>query len=142
MEVRNAAIVWRGNTKKRQSRATRFVLIVHLVSTRTDQTCQRASHVHVGMPNRRPSKRRVFPASKENTTMMKVRQLANFAKQTPIPRTKTEPQNAVHVRAVVLPKKEVRNAAIVWRGNTKKPRAVAKRFVLHVYPAITRIHPI
>ena len=74
--------------------------------------------------------------------MWKVRKLANFAKQTPIPRTKTEPPSAVHVREAVLPKKEVRNAPIVWRGNTKKPRALAKRFVLHVHPATTRIHPI
>ena len=94
------------------------------------------------MPNRWPNKRRAFPASKENTTMSKVRRLASLAKKTPIPWTKTEPPNAAHVRAVVLPKKEVRNAPIVWRGNTKKPRALAKRFVPHVHPATTRIHPI
>ena len=74
--------------------------------------------------------------------MWKVRKRANFAKQTPIPRTKTEPPSAVHVRAVVLPKKEVRNAPIVWPGNTKKPQARAKKFVLNVHPATTRIHPI
>ena len=72
--------------------------------------------------------------------MRKVRQLASFAKQIPIPRTKTEPPSAVHVREVVLPKKEVRNAPIVWRGNTKKPRAQVKRFVLIVHRATTRIH--
>ena len=71
-----------------------------------------------------------------------MRKLANFAKPTPIPPTKTEPPNAVHVRAVVLPKKEVRNAPIVWPGNTKKPQARAKRFVPVVCQAITRIHPI
>ena len=71
-----------------------------------------------------------------------MRQLANFAKPTPIPRTKTEPPSAVRVRAVVLPKKEAQNARIVWRGNTKKPRALAKRFVPHVHPATTRMHPI
>jgi cell envelope opacity-associated protein A len=37
------------------------------------------------MLNRRPSKHRVFHASKENTTMSKVRQHASCAKQTPIP---------------------------------------------------------
>ena len=71
--------------------------------------------------------------------MWKMRKLASFAKQTPIPRTKTEPLSAVHVRAVVLPKKEVRNALIVWRGNTKKPRAL-KRFVLIVHQVTTRTH--
>jgi hypothetical protein len=72
--------------------------------------------------------------------MWKVRQVANFAKQTPIPRTKTEPLNAFHVRPVVLPKKEVRNAPIVWRGNTKKTQLVAKRFVLIVHPVTTRTY--
>ena len=70
--------------------------------------------------------------------MRKVRKLANFAKQTPIPRTKTEPLNAVHVRAVVLPKKEVRNAAIVWPGNLKKRQTQTKRFVPFVYRGITQ----
>ena len=74
--------------------------------------------------------------------MWKVRKRASFAKQTPIPRTKTEPPSAVHAREVVLPKKEAQNAPIVWRGNTKKPQTVAKRFVLLVHPATTRIHPI
>ena len=72
--------------------------------------------------------------------MWKVRRLASFAKQTPIPRTKTEPPNAFHVRAVVLPRQEVLRAAIVWRGNLKKPRAQVKRFVLIVHRATTRIH--
>ena len=72
--------------------------------------------------------------------MWKVRQLASFAKPTPIPWTKTEPRSAVHVRAVVLPKKEVRNAAIVWPENLKKPQARAKRFVPLAHRAITRMH--
>ena len=55
------------------------------------------------MLNLRLGKRRVFPVSKENTTTLKVRQIASFVKQTPIPRTKTEPPNAFHVRKVVLP---------------------------------------
>ena len=141
-EVLRAPIVWPGNLKKRQTPATRFVPLVHRAITRTRQTWTLASNVHLGMPNRRPNKRRVFPASKENTTMSKVRRLASFAKPTPIPRTNTEPPSAVHVRAVVLPKKEVLHALIVWRGNTKKPRALVKRFVLSVHPATTRIHPI
>ena len=72
--------------------------------------------------------------------MWKVRKRASFAKQTPIPRTKTEPPSAVHVQAVVLPKKEAQNAPIVWRGNTKKPRALTKRFAPSVHRASTRTH--
>ena len=72
------------------------------------------------MPNRRPNKRRAFPASKENTTMSKVRQRASFAKITPIPRTKTEPPNAHRVRKADLPWQEVRRAPIVWPGNLKR----------------------
>ena len=70
--------------------------------------------------------------------MRKVRKLANFAKQTPIPRTKTEPPSAVHVREVVLPKQEVLRAAIVWRGNLKKRQTPTKRFVPFVYRGITQ----
>jgi len=66
----------------------------------------------MGMPNRRPNKRRAFLASKENTTMKKVRHHASFAKMTPIPRTKTEPPNALHVRPVETPRKEVQNVLI------------------------------
>ena len=110
----------------------------HRASTRTNRTCQRASSANEGTLKLCKNKRRVFPASKENTTMWKVRRLASFAKQTPIPRTETEPPNAFHVRPVVLPMKEVRNAPIVWRGNTKKPQLVAKRSVPVVRQAITR----
>ena len=90
------------------------------------------------MPNRPPGKRRAFPASKENTTMSKVRRLASLAKKTPIPRTKTEPPNAFHVRKVVLPWQEVHRAPIVWPANLKKRQAPAKRFVPLVNRAITR----
>ena len=69
------------------------------------------------MPNRRPNKRRAFPASKENTTMSKVRRLASFAKQTPFPRTKTEPPNAHHVRKAVPPKRAAPNVPIAHRAN-------------------------
>ena len=63
--------------------------------------------------------------------MWKVRQLASFAKPTPIPRTKTEPQSAVHVRAIVLPNKEVRNAPIVNLVNIKI-KSTAKKCALNV----------
>ena len=90
------------------------------------------------MPNRWPNKRRAFPASKENTTMSKVRRLASFAKKTPIPRTKTEPPNAFHARKVDPPWQAVHRAPIVWPANFKKQQAPAKRFVPLVYRAITR----
>jgi hypothetical protein len=90
------------------------------------------------MPNRWPNKRRAFPASKENTTMSKVRRFASFAKKTPIPRTKTEPPNAYHVRKVVLPRKEVHRVPIVWPANLKKRQAPTKRFVPLVNRALTR----
>ena len=67
-----------------------------------------------------------------------MRKLANFAKPTPIPWTKTEPPNAFHARKDVLPRQEVLRAASVWPGNLKKPRAQAKRFVLIVHRATTR----
>ena len=107
--VRN---VWPANLKKRQTRTKRFVPLVHRAITRTRQTWTRASNAHLGMPNRRPGKRRAFPASKENTTMSKVRRRASNAKPTPIPWTKTEPPNAFHVRPVETPRKEVQNALI------------------------------
>ena len=93
------------------------------------------------MPNRRPDKRRAFPASKENTTMSKVRRLASFAKKTPIPRTKTEPLNAFHVRKVVLPWQEVHRAPIVWPDSLKKRQTRTKRSVPLVHRAITRTRP-
>ena len=79
-EVQRAPIVWPGNLKKRQTAAIRNVLLVYRAITRTLQTWTRASNAHLGMPNRRPNKRRAFPASKENTTMSKVRRRASFAK--------------------------------------------------------------
>ena len=85
MGVLHAAIVWPGNLKKRQTRAKKNVPLVQRAITRTRQTCQRASNAHVDMLNRRLDKRRVFHVSKENTTTLKVRQFANFAKQTLIP---------------------------------------------------------
>ena len=132
--VRN---VWLANLKKRQT-TERFVPLVHRAITRTRQTWPRASNAHLGMPNRCPNKRRAFPASKENTTMPKVRRLASFVKQTHIPRTKTEPPNAFHVRKVVLPRKEVHRAPIVWPGNLKKRQTPTKRFVPLVNRALTR----
>ena len=79
-EVCRALIVWPANFKKLQPRAKRVVPFVQRAITRTRPTWTRASNVQLGMPNRRPGKRRVFHASKENTTMSKVRQLASFAK--------------------------------------------------------------
>ena len=70
--------------------------------------------------------------------MLKVRRRASNAKQTPFPRTKTEPPNAFHVRKVVLPCQEVHRAPIVWPANLKKRQAPAKRFVPLVNRAITR----
>ena len=69
--------------------------------------------------------------------MSKVRRRASFVKQTPIPRTKTEPPNAFHVRKVVLPWQEVHRAPIVWPANLKK-RQTTERFVPPVHRAITR----
>ena len=140
-EVHRAPIVWPGNLKKRQTRAKRFVSLVHRAITRTRQTGTRASNAHLGMPNRWPNKRRAFPASKESTTMSKVQRRASFAKQTHIPWTKTEPLNAFHVQAAVLPRKEVLRAPIVWPDNLKKRQALAKRHVPVVHRAITRTRP-
>ena len=70
--------------------------------------------------------------------MSKVRQVASFAKKTPIPWTKTEPPNAHHVRKVDLPWQEVLRAPIVWLANLKKRQAPMKRFVPLVHRAITR----
>jgi hypothetical protein len=70
--------------------------------------------------------------------MSKVRRRASFVKQTPIPRTKTEPPNAFHARKVVLPRQEVLRAPIVWPANFKKRQTPAKRFVPLVHRAITR----
>ena len=67
-----------------------------------------------------------------------MRKLASFAKKTPIPRTKIEPPRAVPVRPVVLPKKEVLRAAIVWPENLKRPSTREKRFVPFVHRGITR----
>ena len=103
MEVLRAAIVWPGNLKKRRTRAKRFVPSLHRAITRTLQTWTRVNSAQLVMPNRRASKRPVFPASKENTTTWKMQTLANFAKQTPIPRTKIEPPNAPPALVVVLP---------------------------------------
>ena len=124
-EVLRALIVWPANFKKPQPRAKRVVPFVQRAITRTRPTWTRASNVQLGMPNRRPSKRRAFPVSKENTTMSKVRQLASFAKKTHIPWTKTEPPNAHHVRKADLPWQEVHRAPIVWPGNFKKRQAPA-----------------
>ena len=140
--MQRAPIVWPANLNKPQSRAKRNVPFVHRAITRTRQTWTRASNAHLGMPNRWPNKRRAFPASKENTTMSKVRRLASFAKKTPIPRTKTEPPNAFHVRKVVLPRKEVHRAPIVWLANLKKRQTRAKKNVPLVQRAITRTHQI
>ena len=51
--------------------------------------------------------------------MWKVRKRASFAKQTPTPRTKTEPPNAFHVRKVVLLQKAVPSVPIANRANLK-----------------------
>ena len=70
--------------------------------------------------------------------MSKVRRRASFAKKTPIPRTKTEPPNAFHVRKVDPPWQAVHRAPIVWPANLKKRRSPAKRNVPLVHRAITR----
>jgi hypothetical protein len=73
--------------------------------------------------------------------MSKVRRLASFAKKTLIPRTKTEPPNAFHVRKVVLPWQEVHRAPTVWPANFKKRQTPAQRNVPLVQRAITRTRP-
>ena len=121
----------------------RNALLVHRAITRTRQTWTRASNVHLGMPNCWPNKRRAFPASKENTTMSKVRRLASFATSTPIPWTKTEPPNAFHVRPVETPRKEVQNALI---AQTAEQRVVkVNRFIVPIAkpgttPPLVTIH--
>ena len=114
-EVHRAPIVWPANLKKRRSPAKRNVPLVHRAITRTRQTWTRASNAHLGMPNRPPGKRRAFPASKENTTMSKVRRRASLAKKTPIPRTKTEPPNALIVQRVGRPMTAVQNVSLAVR---------------------------
>jgi len=61
--------------------------------------------------------------------MSKVRRLASLAKQTPIPRKKTEPPNAHHVLLAVPPKRAAPNVPIAHRANLKM-LSTTKKFVL------------
>ena len=142
--LQRAQVAFPGSTKMKKwdmisTTCTVCVKIVHQERTRARQTWTRARSAHLGTPNQVPSKRRACPAAKENTTMSRVRRLASFAKQTPLPRIKAEPPNAPHVQPVVLPWLEVHRAKlVVWPGNTKKPQARAKKIVPLVQQERTR----
>ena len=78
--VHRALIVWPGNLKKQQTRAKKFVPFVHRAITRTRQTWTRASNAHLGMPNRRPGKRRALNAVRVNSMPMLVWLHVNVAR--------------------------------------------------------------
>ena len=65
-----------------------------------------------------PNKRRACPASKVNTTTNKVLQVANFAKQTPPPKTKTERRRVILVRVEERPPRAALNVRRVNRDST------------------------
>ena len=75
--------------------------------------------------------------------MSKVRRRASNAKPTPIPRTKTEPPNAFHVRPVETPRKEVQNALIARTAEQKVVKV--NRFIVPIAkpgttPPLVTIH--
>jgi hypothetical protein len=122
MEVRRAPIVWPGNMKKTRPRVKRVVPLVHRVITRTRQTCQRVNNAHVGMLNRRLSKRRVLNAAPVNSMTFWV---LFGASRVQIRRTlvkKEETAAASIVQVVGRPTTAVRNVS----------RAVRERLALGV----------
>jgi len=76
-EVCHVRNVWPGNSKNPQARAERIVPFVYPASTRTFQTCHRASSAHVGMRNRLRNKRRALNAAPVNSMTMLVPVHAN-----------------------------------------------------------------
>ena len=74
--------------------------------------------------------------------MSKVRRLASFAKNTPIPRTKIEPPNAHHVRPAVPPKRAALNVPIAHLANLKtSPSASNAQLDLHKVTPIKVVVP-
>ena len=122
MEVLRAPIVWPGNTKKPQPVAKKFVLIVHRVTTRTHQTCKRASSAHLVLHNLLRNKRRALNAAPVNSTMLPVRFVAK----------------CVSIRRTLVAKEETAVASIAQLDGRPKtavpnaPRAVRGRLALGV----------
>ena len=113
--VRN---VWLANSKKRQTRTKKFVPLVRRAITRTRQTWTRASNVHVGMPNRRPNKRRALNAVLVNSMVMLVWLHVNRARKTRITGTKGETALASIVPWGGRPPVAVPNAKRAVRGRS------------------------
>ena len=78
-EVCHVQNVWPGNLKKPRTRTKRFVPFVHRATTRTRQTCLRASSARVGTLNLPQNKRRVLNAAPVNSTMLQGQVIANHA---------------------------------------------------------------
>jgi hypothetical protein len=108
--VRN---VWPGNSKNPQAQAERIVPFVYPASTRTFQTCHRASSAHVGMRNRLRNKRRALNAAPVNSMTMLVPLHANHVSIKLILEEKEETAVASTVPRVGLPKTAVRNVSRV-----------------------------
>jgi hypothetical protein len=115
-EVHRAPIVWPANLKKRQTPAKRCVPLVHRAITRTRQTWKRACNAHLGMPNRRPGKRRALNAVLVNSMVMLVLLHVNFARKTRITGTKEETAPALIVLWDGRPTTAVQNAKRAVRG--------------------------
>jgi hypothetical protein len=110
--VRN---VWPGNSKNPQARAEWIVPFVYPASTRTFQTCHRASSAHVGMRNRLQNKRRALNAAPVNSMTMLVRFVANY----------------VSIQRTLVTKEETRVVSIAqWGGRPQKAVQNVRRAML------------
>ena len=96
----------------------RFVSLVHRAITRTRQTWTRASNAHLGMPNRRPGKRRALNAVLVNSMVMLVWLHVNRARKTRITATKEETALATIVPRGGRPPVAVPNAKRAVRGRS------------------------
>ena len=93
----------------------RFVPLVYRAITRTRPTWTRASNVQLGMPNRRPGKRRALNAVLVNSMVMLVWLHVNRARKTRITATKEEIRRALVAPLVGLRRRAVLNAKPVVR---------------------------
>jgi hypothetical protein len=122
--VRNA---WPGNLKKPQAQVEPIVPFVYPASTRTFQTCQRASSAHVGMLNRLQNKRRALNAAPVNSMMLPVRFVVHCVQIRRTLVTREETPVASIVQLVGRPKTAVRNVIRAMLADLAKPKV----FVQH-----------
>ena len=120
--VRNA---WPGNLKKSPAQAKIFVPVVHPAITRMHPTCQRANSAHLGMPNRRPGKRRALNAVPVSSMVILVWLHVNRARITRITATKEETAVASIVQLVGRPPVAVPNAKRAARGRSAMVAKIA-----------------